>query len=401
MLLLNNLRLETDEASNSVRLLCDMEQEGRVTSFWLSFDARLRDCVTVDRYDAFLTMAILYGMELGEDIAIDGAVSEKLYYGIVTELMPQIATFLPGMQPISIKAGSLRRNSEARRPSGTGILFSGGVDSMYTAVTHLEPEVPKGFQPTHLLFTNVGTQGNSFYGDKARARELFYKRGRHLAEFAVESGLDFVAVDSNWYEHFDWQPAQHVVTLNLAVAQALQGLFGKIIYPDQYGYRESIQWAPGNLIIRQPQIVQWMSTETLDCLSVGGEANRLDKLQYLAESNLARRHLDICVPAYDAEKINCSVYCAKCTRTLVMLDVLGLLDRFGEAFDLDLYARHRDRCIAELLYARGTSPIVDQAISRAQAVKFKWPLRPRLYNAGKSIERSSRRLLKKLSPWRR
>lgn len=397
MLRLNNLRLENGSDNGQVRLLCDMEQGGNVTTFWLSFDAKLRDFITADRYDAFLTMALLYAMKLGEDIAVEGAVSERLYYGCVNALIPQIAVFLPGMKPVSISVDACWRGEGAEKPAGVGVLFSGGVDSMHVVMTHLEPDIPAGFRPTHLLFTNVGTQGNSFYGDIGRARELFHKRQRHLGAFATEAGLEFIAVDSNWYEHFSWQPAQQVVTLNIAVGQALQGLFGKIFYPDQYGFRESIQWAPGNLVIRQPQTVPWMSTETLDCLTAGGQDPRLDKLEYLAKSPLARKHLDVCVPAYDAEKINCTVNCVKCTRIMVMLDVLGLVDRFGEVFDLDQYYKLRNRCIAELLYSKGTSPITDQTIERARAGGFKWPLRPRLYNAGKSIERFFRRPVRRLT----
>lgn len=80
-----------------------------------------------------------------------------------------------------------------------------------------------------------------------------------------------------------------------------------------------------------------------------------------------------------------------------MLDVLGLVDRFGEVFDLGQYYKLRNRCIAELLFSKGTSPITDQTIERARARGFKWPLGPRLYNAGKSIERFFRRPIKKLA----
>lgn len=288
MIRLSGLRLEDSTDGSEVRLCADLESDGDVTTFWLSFDVKLRDFITTDRYDAFLTMALLHAMELGEDIAVEGAVSERLYYGYVNALIPQIAVFLPDLKPVSISVDTCWRDDRSKRPAGVGVLFSGGVDSMHMVLTHLEPDIPAGFRPTHLLFTNVGTQGNSFYGDIGRARDLFHKRRRHLGVFAAEAGLEFIAVDSNWHEHFSWQPAQQVVTLNIAVAQSLQGLFGKIFYPDQYGFRESIQWAPGNLVIRQPQTVPWMSTEMLDCLTAGGQDPRLDKLEYLAKSSLAR-----------------------------------------------------------------------------------------------------------------
>ena len=42
-------------------------------------------------------MVLLDAMELGEDIVVEGAVSERLYYGCVNALIPQITVSLPGM----------------------------------------------------------------------------------------------------------------------------------------------------------------------------------------------------------------------------------------------------------------------------------------------------------------
>ena len=48
------------------------------------------------------------------------------------------------------------------------------------------------------------------------------------------------------------------------------------------------------------------------------------------------------------EADNCSA-CDKCLRTLLTLEVLGVLERYRAVFDLDVYARHRDRFIATVL----------------------------------------------------
>jgi hypothetical protein len=70
---------------------------GGVTTFWRSFGAKLRDFITADRYDPFLTMVLLDTRVLGEDIVVEVTVSERLYYGCVNALILKITVLLPGV----------------------------------------------------------------------------------------------------------------------------------------------------------------------------------------------------------------------------------------------------------------------------------------------------------------
>ena len=63
------------------------------------------------------------------------------------------------------------------------------------------------------------------------------------------------------------------------------------------------------------------------------------------------RYLNVCGDQETIEK-NCSV-CTKCRRTMITLDLLGVLDKFSGVFDLTKYDRKaRRRFAAEVLNCR-------------------------------------------------
>ena len=398
MIRLGGLRLEESTDGSEVRLCADLERAGDISPLWFSFGARYRDCITADRYDAFLTASLLYAMELGEEIVVDGAVSERLCYAYRHHLGPEIAILKPELNVVQIHAASYSRQEPEHRGQAVATGFTGGIDSMFTVLRLSGPDIPPDYRISHLLFTNVGTHGNRFYGDIAEARQLYCDRKRIVRAFAKEAGFDLVEVDSNLHEHLPWQLLSNVITSNVAVAQALQGLFQRFYYPAQFRLSETLHWGPGDMEPYSPKLVTEMSTEFLECRSSDSQYSRVEKTAFLANNPLARKYLNVCVTAYGVGGRNCTTDCVKCARTTVTLDVLGRLEDFRDVFDLKKYARHRMRLFRGVLSAADADVFAAQIVAHARNTGFKWPMAVKLRVAAKRGERHLRKWLRPLLP---
>ena len=81
------------------------------------------------------------------------------------------------------------------------------------------------------------------------------------------------------------------------------------------------------------------STPTLRLCVEAAALTRVEKIRDLAEWPLAQQYLHVCNRFVGP---NCGC-CIKCLRTLIILDALGKLDAFGQAFDVATYRVHRKR----------------------------------------------------------
>lgn len=95
-----------------------------------------------------------------------------------------------------------------------------------------------------------------------------------------------------------------------------------------------------------PVALPLLSTMGLTLSPHGNELRRADKTRLVAEVPDAWTSLDVC--GYSRDGSNCS-RCPKCLRTMLTLELLGLLDRFESRFDLDTYSQHRTDYIATVL----------------------------------------------------
>jgi hypothetical protein len=82
--------------------------------------------------DALLCLGLVPAMELGVDLRIDADVDEELV-DHAREIQALLCAWYPGYRTVAVDAGSTRRSYPEGR--GTGLFFSGGVDSGYSLAT--------------------------------------------------------------------------------------------------------------------------------------------------------------------------------------------------------------------------------------------------------------------------
>jgi hypothetical protein len=301
---------------------------------WYSVSRDYRDWLTPERQDAFVVALLLLAMKEKEDIYVDGIMSEKLFYNLVNYFMPIVTLCIPSLSQVRIIPEEL--SSKVYLDSkGVATGFSGGIDSFCVLADHFFGSVPKSYKITHLFFNNVGSHG-------AGGRRLFWDRYNRLMPAAKELGLPFIAIDSNISEILPVSFRKSHTIRNISAVLLFQKLIRRFYYASAYKYEDCFVGETYGIAYSDPMSVHLLSTETTECISSGCQYSRVEKTMRVAKVQLSHKYLNVCINTTGSE--NCST-CWKCARTLVTLEVIGELDKYKEAFDMEKYWRNRNKYI--------------------------------------------------------
>ena len=80
-------------------------------------------------------------------------------------------------------------------------------------------------------------------------------------------------------------------------------------------------------------------------ISSGGSIDRLEKVKEISTFPLSYKYLNVCIADIKNDGV-----CFKCIRTLLELDAVGAIDKYGEVFDIDFYKRNRKYYLYRLYY---------------------------------------------------
>ena len=189
------------------------------------------------------------------------------------------------------------------------------MDSFYTAVKHTSVDAPAKSRITHL----VSVKGLDVkLGDNALWMEVV----GHLRESAAELGCSWVeCADKRAQDDagtfVPW--GMYYGSVLAAIGLGLKGFWNTVMIPAAQSYADLY---PGG---SHPVMDPLWSTESVRILNDGAEATRIDKVARIAQSDTALRHLRVCWENRLGQ-YNCGK-CEKCLRTMVNLQVAGVLHK--------------------------------------------------------------------------
>lgn len=294
--------------------------------------------------------SLLYpAMLLGRDIRIEADVSPYLLNNARNDLMHLVRNYHPGAHAISIEAGasSAPPPVSASRDIVTG--FSSGVDSFATLLKYLSPEVP----PTNRLTACAIYQVGALAG--ARDLSIIDKARARIEPVAAEMGLRIYSLSSNMEELYTEvlrrqllgisRFAKSVSFRNAAAAMVFQKSISLYLASGNVSYRHATYGPSKTSSSLDAALQPLFSTETLRFQCGVAGLGRREKLAFIAGHPIVQDHLDVCVgnaeERYGSNAFRNCGRCEKCVSTLITLEALGHLDRFGASFDLAAYAAHR------------------------------------------------------------
>ena len=328
------------ERGKNTRLATRLTFEDRSEEMWYELPKEYVNWFSTDRSDGFVVGFLLQAMQLRKDIVTLTPMSSKLWHNLTHFFIPMMAKAFPNLEAIQITPSSLIETVTPASGVATG--FSGGVDSFAAVVDHFVNEESSSHRISHFLFHNVGSHGDKDY---EAARTLFRQRYDELKAYPELVNVPFVPVDTNIHEIVPIEFVKAHSTLCASVLLVLQNQFRYYFYASTFKYEDcgvNVTDLAGRF---DPMAFHMHSTETLDCVSSGGQMSRVEKTGHVAGYDLSRRFLNVCIDP-NSEGRNCST-CLKCCRTLLTLDLLGLSERYSKAFDLGRFKKVRKRYIKE------------------------------------------------------
>jgi hypothetical protein len=346
---------------NEIVFRVRVESSEGIEILWYSLDKKFMDFLT-DFCDAPLVALLIPAMAKGEDVYLAGTISERLWYNVSGPYQRLLQLVIPSLRGIRIFPGEVQ--SRNHRAPGVATGFSCGIDSYCVLADHHYADVPSGFRVTHLLFNNVGSHGEG-------GERLFRERCARIEPVAERMGLPFIMVNSNvdafYRKDLDFQ--QTHTPRNASVPLLLQGGIGRYMYASAYNFTDAFVGATYDMAYCDTTALPLLSTERLDAISVGSEYTRVEKTLRVAEIPDSYRTLYVCVSPKKAE--NCSE-CWKCMRTLLTLDIAGLMDRYSASFNLDTYKHQWSKYIGSVLRSR--DPLLREIVAFARDRHYPFPL---------------------------
>ena len=316
--------------------------------------------------DALVPLLLQPAMSMGQPVRIPDGVSPRLL-GNLDLIQAVFSSWNPRLEPVAVVAE--QREPEMPERPGVACLFSGGVDSFYTALKHQE-------EITHLVFVH-GFDIDLADGPRrdaavATVREVAERMGKELVE--VETNLrSFSDGHADWILYFGSAMA--------SVALLLGPEFRRVLFAAGFAHSDWAQYPPpaGS----HPGLDPLWSTEATEIVHAGADATRIEKIRYLAEQPLAMDHLLVCYQGAGAP-YNCG-RCGKCLRTMTSLRLVGGLERcrtLPDEVDLDAVAAMWDRSGSQpqfieqnLRLARQRDPELARALTSAlEDHRLRWEL---------------------------
>ncbi len=312
-------RLDPPEATgDGVRFGLSVGEETSVFSY------TCRDGALDLNPDAGFAAALPVAMGLASTLDAPDGVSARLLEasGSIQRLL---AAWDRGLQAVEVRSGAetgsageaaeepTRGGKEAVRGTeegqrGTAAFFTGGVDSFYTVLTR-----------SHEIDALVYVHGFDLPLEEEQKGELV---SASLRDVARELGLPLIEIETDLRAVSDracsWELAYTGAAL-ASVGHLLASRFERILIPATHSFRDL------HPIGTHPLLDPLYSSERLRFEHVNS-VTRVDKLAYLAESELAMSSLRVCFQPGVDDALNCGS-CAKCMRTMTGLRVVGALGR--------------------------------------------------------------------------
>lgn len=337
---------------NEIIVQAKYESKNESNVLWYSFDKDYEEYIVTENADAFLVSLLLLAMKNKEDIEVRAPISARLFYQLNHYLIRALNLANDEWNLIKIQAEKLNdQDLNIASSSGTGI--SGGVDSFATIVDHLKEK--EEFTIDYFTFFNAGSHGE-FGGDKAL--ELYKNRLKLMKPYPQEVGKKIINVDTNLNEILMMNHQQTHTIRSIACVLNLQKLFKYYYYAsafrfDHYGF-SNVSMANYDLLV-----LNMLSTESTTFYSAVSQLTRVERIESLIEYDLTYKYLNVCIDSSDNTAANCSK-CYKCLRTQLTLELLGMLEKYRDVFDFEIYKKYKDAHIGWLLAQKNSDVLANE-----------------------------------------
>lgn len=333
------LKATREDTADSSRLSFMIEVDGRTQTLYYEVSRAYGQYLCDEVADGVIVTLLPYAIRGGYDIVSELPVSKTLYFRLTEQLIPQLAICPGAVHVTQIRANCIE---PGYAPEGVATAISCGVDSFTTLYEYTQLCQFPEYRLTYLTFFENGAhhKGQFRYGEEQA--KVFEGQLEHVSKFCREYGYKLLSVRSNlatflcdlfWEDSFN---RTHTFR-NAGFVLLLQKLIGTYYYSAGAAVDAFSCSLNGDTAYYEKALLPCISTKSTVFYNSNRAMTRNDKIKMIAAFPQSYDYLLVCY----SEGENCGK-CIKCIRTLIALDFLGVLERYGNSFRVEEYKRNRN-----------------------------------------------------------
>ncbi len=271
---------------------------------------------------SFLCFAILPAMVAGEDIDLNDFSISKRLFSQINKIQKMYLDWFPHLNLHKIKVKKYKLvDQERSKTKKIASLFTGGVDSFDTILQNRRSREKDKINSILYVFG---------FDVHFKDKELEGKVKKYLDNVAESLSLETIYLRTNLRKFTEkvilWDYV--LAAVFASVTHLFEGYIDKLYIPSTTDNKHL--FPDGS----HPKLDPLFSTKGLKIIHYGSERSRIEKIvKNITTSEVALNNLRVCWLNYGG-KVNCSV-CEKCVRTMIGLEVVGVLDK-TKTFDKGL-----------------------------------------------------------------
>jgi len=311
------IRLKNGEVIVSAKVTFVKPVLNKPEMAWFAFPENYLPYIS-GRADAFAAGLLPLAMVIREDLMIEGELSPRLFYGL-NEYQRALNVWFPKqLALVDIYAANLTSLPIEQAGQSCVTLFSGGVDSSYTLMSHLpNRQANTDFQVRYGLFVHgfdIPLQNRAVYEESLNI----------FSQQLAPLGVEIIPCRTNLHYFtsglLTWGIAHGSASISTGLV--LDKLVRYFLVPSSDSPGELIPWGSS------PLIDHWLSTEFLQIIQDSAPLSRIEKVATISTWQPAQQFLRVCIDESKRVGVNNCCRCEKCIRTMVMLEICGTLKSF-------------------------------------------------------------------------
>lgn len=299
-------------------------------------------------YDPFVIALLPLMLERKENLFIEGAVDSVLLNQLNLKVLPKLCKIHHIYEQLTITALICLEN-KAMKSNLVATGISCGVDSLATIKEFKESDKKLDF----LTFFDAGSHGA--YGAK-NTKATYCHRLKNANVAAEKIGLNIINVRTNAHSFLKGYFKSAHSFLNLSCAFATLGFINEYHYASAYSINQSNQRS-GDTSNFDHYILPELYASYFSSKSTLGNKNRLERIQYIINYNISKKHLDVCTNSLRASEIgalNCTS-CEKCMRTATTINLIDNLKNYKKVFELKQFKMNQKSYVVSLLLGNNST----------------------------------------------
>ncbi|MBQ6426124.1 MAG: hypothetical protein IJJ92_04970 [Clostridia bacterium] len=368
---------------------------------WFSFASKYRPFICDEVCDGVVVMLLRCCIIGGHDIESELPMTDRLYYEIVHQFLPQIVLQNPGAHQVKLMVNTVCPDW---RPTAVATAMSCGIDSLTTYYEHTSDQIPENYRITHLTFFEQGAHHSGGGTTWAEQDKLFHAQLAKVKTFCETIQCELIDIQSNiagkdgfvsnllFYEYYE---TVHTYR-NMGFVLLLQKLIKTYYYSATY-YLDQLSYSlHADSSFYEKFLLPILSTQYTTFFSTNSFLTRLEKIKQLSSIPQTYDNVLVCYK----EGYNCGT-CKKCWRTMLEMEVLGVLDLYKGSFDVATFRDNYEYYLTKMLLMRRDEPLMEEIYKYMMTHEIKIP--EKCFREAHRIERQRkwkksrfRRLLSKL-----